>query len=219
MKRVLILVEGQTEETFVREVLNPCVRERGLFLQVSIITTKRNPAGRDCKGGYVPYGRMKREIGLLLSDSNAVAVTTMIDYYSLPEDFPGRAELQGRTCYERVDHLERMFSQDVDSPRFIPYISLHEFEALLFSSPAEIAAVFPGMNLEESLRGIRDSFGSPEEINEGRDTHPSARLRAHIPGYSKPFHGTLISGRIGLPAIRSVCRHFDEWVRRLEECG
>lgn len=34
--------------------------------------------------------------------------------------------------YNRVNHLEKDFANAINEGRFIPYIQLHEFEALLF---------------------------------------------------------------------------------------
>jgi hypothetical protein len=42
----------------------------------------------------------------LLNDTGAVAVTTMLDYYGLPRDFPGRSAIPAGDCYARVAHLE-----------------------------------------------------------------------------------------------------------------
>ena len=41
MIRVHILVEGQTEESFVRELLVPHFMERGIYLSIVLATTKR----------------------------------------------------------------------------------------------------------------------------------------------------------------------------------
>jgi hypothetical protein len=56
----------------------------------------------------------------------------------------------------------------------------------------------------------------PEEIDEGPNTHPAARIRRHFPGYRKTLHGPLVSERIGLDVIRRKCLHFDGWLRRIE---
>jgi hypothetical protein len=61
-----------------------------------------------------------------------------------------------------------------------------------------------------------NGVGSPEEINDGPETHPSKRLAGLFPTYRKPLDGPQIAGRIGLPAIRAACKHFDAWLAKLE---
>jgi hypothetical protein len=34
--------------------------------------------------------------------------------------------------------------------------------------------------------------------------------------YRKPLDGPAIVGAIGLPKLRQACRHFNDWVTRLE---
>jgi hypothetical protein len=67
------------------------------------------------------------------------------------------------------------------------------------------------------LKEIRDSFASPEEIDDSPITAPSKRVEALVPGYEKPLLGVLAVLEIGLDTIRSQCPYFDAWVARLEE--
>ncbi|MCP4550336.1 MAG: DUF4276 family protein [bacterium] len=220
MKRVHVLVEGQTEETFVRDVLWGHLQASGVHVTAIIATTKRLKSGRKFKGGVAKYQQIKRDIQRLLADRSAAAVTTMIDYYGLPADFPGRGTLTGEeSCYERVKHLEREMRADIRSQRFLPYLSLHEFEALLLTSPRHFAATFQDQQIATHLTTMLDSVISPEEINDDPITHPSARINQLVPGYKKRLHGPMIAGRIGLNAIRQRCPHFDRWVTSLERLG
>ncbi|MBN1593201.1 MAG: DUF4276 family protein [Candidatus Coatesbacteria bacterium] len=220
MTKVLVYVEGQTEERFVRTVLASHFEQRGIFLIPKILTTKIVKTGPDFKGGLSPgcYGRtVNRELRNLLRDSSAAAVTTMFDYYGLPDDFPGRASPQGKDCFERVRFVEEQFGLDMGSERFIPYCQLHEFESLLFSEPAEIPRAFPdGPDQTSALIQIAATFRSPEEIDDNPSTHPSARLDALYRRYRKPLHGSLIAGQIGLERMRKKCHHFNEWLTKLE---
>jgi hypothetical protein len=218
MKRVLILVEGQTEETFIRDILGPHLTNYGIFPTPIIISTKRTKSGNKFKGGVVEYNKVKSEVLKLLGDSNASAVTTMIDYYGLPTDFPGYEALPSGGCYERVEFLEAEFSQNIDHQKFIPFIVLHEFEALLFVDTDQIASTFPGqVTVAQNLAKIKSLFNSPEEINDGPTTHPSARILAHTRGYQKPLHGSIIAKNIGIRHIREACPHFNSWLKRLED--
>lgn len=224
MKRIKILVEGQTEESFVKNLLIPHMASKHIILTPILLTTKRvknrdvferGLPGRRFKGGISTYAKVKADIRNVLMDREAV-ITTMIDFYGLPPDFPGMDNLPNGHSLEKVHHLEECLEKDINTHRFRPYFMLHEYEALLFSNPSEIAGAFPGQNIFEPLQTIKDQFSSPEEINHGKDTHPSARILAHTAGYRKPFHGALIAQRIGLSAIRRECSHFDGWIQWME---
>lgn len=224
MIRVKILVEGQTEESFVNKLLAEHLAQRGILITPILLTTKRvknrneeerSMPGRRFKGGISSYGKVKLDVRNVLNDKQAY-VTTMIDYYGLPDDFPGKDKRPRGNGYEQALFLEREFTADIGTLRFRPFLALHEYEALLFSQPETIAAAFPEQAVAAQLRTIRNAFASPEEINQGRDTHPAARIMAHVTGYKKPFHGTLIAERIGLTTIRQECAHFADWVTWLE---
>lgn len=217
MKKVLIYVEGQTEETFVRNILAPYLLHRCQVLLVPILArTKRTKAGRTFKGGIVSYAKVKKDILRLLTDSSAALVTTMIDYYGLPNDFPGKNSLPLGTPYQRVTHLEKEFARDINHSRFLPFIILHEFEAFVLVDPNELSQTLPQhkANLPQLVRSIGGQM--PEEVNEGKDTHPSARIRRYFPSYQKALHGPLIVQRVGLESIRCRCPHFNDWLSKLE---
>lgn len=217
MAKVLVLAEGQTEETFVKHVIAPHLSQCAVSVVPTVIATKRLKSGGQFKGGVPSYTRVKREIKRLLGDTSAAMVTTMIDYYGLPDSFPGRANVQGNTPLERVRYVEAELSVDIGDPRFRAYYSLHEFEALLFASPAEIAKACVTAGLENKFAAIRAAFPTPEDINDNPDTAPSTRIARLFPRYSKPFFGTLIAARIGLKTIREECAHFNEWLSELED--
>lgn len=216
MKRIHILVEGQTEEAFARDILRAHFLSLGVWLSYSIVATKRTKKGTKFKGGFTSYQNLKKQILLLLRDTSLVAVTTMIDYYGIPDDFPGKATLQGQTCFDKVAYLEKACQIDINHRKFIPYLTLHEFEALLFTDPLAIAAAFGGIKVKKQLLAIRNSYSSPEEINDGPKTHPAARILALLPNYRKRRHGPLIASNIGLATIRAECVHFNEWLNKLE---
>lgn len=224
MYRVKIVVEGQTEESFVNSLLADHLALRNVFVTPILLTTKRTQnkrgreqivAGRHYKGGITSYAKIKLDVKNALADKEAV-VTTMIDFYGLPDDFPGMAQMPTGNPYGQVAYLEQAFAEDMGTARFRPFLVLHEYEALLFSQPEMIADVFPGQEVGPVLQDARNRFASPEEINQGRDTHPAARIQACIRGYKKPFHGVTIAQRIGLSQIRRQCRHFEQWVAWLE---
>jgi len=150
--------------------------------------------------------------------------TTMVDYHALPSNFPGRGALPPTlNAFDRVVRLEDELSRDIAerldelpvSQRFVPYVQLHEFEALLFSDPAAFQEAFPGNpRVVDQLTAIRAQFASPEEIDGDLRTIPSRRILDILPDYQKPVAGLLVARRIGLAAIRRECGHFNDWLTR-----
>ena len=217
LKRILALVEGQTEETFINRLLYHHLLPFGLHITPVLIATKRVKSGLKFKGGVSSYQQVKGELRRLFQDSHAIAITTMLDYYGLPKDFPGTAELSHlNSAYERVEHLEQSLQVALGEHRFLPYLSLHEFEALLLASPREIAGVFSAPALAKKFEAMVASYPSPEEVTDGPETHPAARIERLVPQFQKRLHGPLIAQREGLESIRSQCPHFDKWLSRLE---
>lgn len=214
-RKVLILVEGQTEERFIKDVLQTAMPS-GLTLQPIIVSTKRFNAGGKFKGGVPSYTRVRGEITRLLADSSAILVTTMLDYYGLPATFPGRHSPQGKTALDRVRFVEEAWAIDINNRRFLPYLSLHEFEALLFSEPTAIADGFSKPELATELNSIRASYPNPEEINDHPTTTPSARLKQIFGSYSKPLFGSRIAQKISIKTMTTHCPHFANWVSTLQ---
>ena len=184
--------------------------------EVTCICTRKDRGRRAHRGGIATYAKVKGDL-LLLLRSNPDAVTTLIDYYALPSSFPGQSTLPPRLdIFARVEHLESELAKDIADPRFIPNIVIHEFEALLFTSPAEIAHVLLDSKSLPQLSRIAMSKPSPEEINDSPRTHPSRRITDLYPGYVKALYGPQIAERIGIDTIRKKCQHFDAWLKRLE---
>lgn len=222
MTRVNIVVEGQTEETFVRNVLAPYLGPYGVFIIArKVLTSKRG--SRYFRGGLANYSLPKRDIEKWLAEDSTAWLTTMFDFYRLPSDFPGYgAALQCDDPYEAVSILEKAMKIDLGSQRVLPYIQLHEFEAYLFSDVTSISAhFFEVCGLKEKLEVVRSSFLSPEHINSDPDLAPSKRLIDCVPGYGylKASSGPIIAGRIGIDTIRRECPHFDSWIKQLLAVG
>lgn len=220
MRKVLILVEGQTEERFVKDVLQPYLWGGGVHPEPKIVTTKRVKRGAHFKGGITNFKKVEDDLRRFLGDTNAALITTMFDYYGLPDDFPGMPNLEGRNALERAQELEAALEGHFNAgTRFLAYLMIHEFEALLFSDPPVLASVMNAPSSHSDLQAIRNGFQTPEEINDDPRTTPSARVLKLFPGYRKRLHGPLTTGRIGLGTMRRECAHFNEWVSRLETLG
>lgn len=217
MRRGLVLVEGQTEELFVKTVLQPYLWSRtSLWVIPTLLVTKIVKSGANFKGGVGSYGQVYRDIHKLLQDADAAVITTLIDYYGLPVDFPGMPTRPIGTAKQRVAHVQGALGATISDRRFVPFFMLHEFEALLFCDLGDDRAwVYQGGDLGQ-LRSVRQAVASPEDINDGYDTAPSRRVLAAFPGYQKTFHGPLAVMDIGIENMRVQCPHFHEWLSRLE---
>lgn len=218
MKRVLILVEGQTEERFVKDVLAPAFYGREVFLSPTLLMTKRVKDGPNFKGGVTNYAKFRGDVRRLLHQSGGALVTTLLDYYGLPADFPGMSTRPSAAPLVRVSHVEQSIRAELGSPKnFVPFLALHEFEAWLFASADELPRTMTQPAGRDAFAAICLSFETPEKIDEGATTAPSKRIKAIFPTYRKTVHGPLAVQRIGLDRIRAECPHFDTWVRALED--
>lgn len=222
MIRLKIVVEGPTEREFVKQVLAPPLGYDRYSVKPIVVSNTPVRQSQDHLGGG-NFGNALRNIRNALVDQSAYC-TTMFDYYGLPDDFPG---LHSDDCpppprlNDRIEHLERSLAQEIgDTHRFIPYLQVHEFEALLFASVGTINNALQTHSSTESrlnnLQAIVDHFDHPELIDDGAETAPSKRLQDLFPRYDKVLHGEMIAHDIGLNRIRAECPHFDDWVTRLE---
>ncbi len=210
MIRINVFVEGQTEETFVRDVLAPYFVAQQIYLTPILAQTSTSQ-----KGGITSYGKVKYQINRLCRQDPGAFVTTLIDYYGLPTDFPDYNEQQNNAANERVVKLEQAFANDIGQTNFIPNLLLHEFEALLFCQPEKFTDWLDDNTPISALQTIKAQFDSPEDINNSPQTAPSKRILAIVPNYHKTLHGPLIAGDIGLDTIRSQCPHFNQWLNKL----
>lgn len=212
--QVVVLVEGQTEEVFAKEVLQPYLSEHNIWIEPTIINTKIVKNAPNFKGGSVYYGKVKRDLERILKDKS-IWTTTFFDFYRLGEDFPQSAKIKkiGSTNLQKVISLERAFEQAINNPRFKAYIQIHEFEALLFSSLKGFEINFA--DDPDFIRGVSQIIGqyqNPEEINDNPTTAPSKRLEALKPGYDKIFYGNTIALDNGIDVMLEKCPHFAKWI-------
>jgi hypothetical protein len=218
MKRGLVLVEGQTEEQVVNECLGPYLLAKGLDLRPTIVKTKRLVGGAAFKGGVLSYSQVRRELGFLLHDTGASVITTLLDYYALPDDFPGMSDRPTGSSKDRVEHVERAWASSVEHRRFVPHLALHELEAWVFASPSYLEAWMfdDDAAVIAAIAAVAAAHQTPEDIDEGVQTAPSKRLRNAFAAYQKTLHGPLALSAIGIDRIRAVCPHFVQWLARLE---
>ena len=155
----------------------------------------------------------------------------MFDYYGMPEDWPGRAQASSRPWEHRAAFVEQMVSAEIQkqlddrfNPQlFIPYVQLHEFEALAFAKVETLVEVVSPLHkgradhLLESFQKILKQAGAPEAINDSYETCPSRRILKLVPAYTKTAQGPIVTGRIGIETLRQRCPHFASWLSRLEQ--
>lgn len=105
----------------------------------------------------------------------------------------------------------------ISCKQYVPYIMMHEFEALLFSDVSEFRRC-SGMTEKMILQLEKEKrcFPSPEHINNSEQTAPSKRILRVYSQYQKVSDGIIIAQAIGIHKMLSQCKHFRDWVRSLE---
>lgn len=216
MKRLIIVCEGQTEQSFCHDVLQPYFAPKNIFIDYP--TTKKS------QGGIVRWDALRFQVEKHLREDPKAFVTTLIDYYGLYANH-GYPNWEAVQEYNNKDYaLGQIETGMVNGitpnlqTRFIPYIQLHEFEGLLFSDISAFEALFEEYEFADFafLQQTISAFPDPEQINQGRETAPSKRLKRILPGYSKISTGALLAEHIGLATIREKCPRFNQWITRLE---
>jgi hypothetical protein len=223
MKNLYLTVEGQTEEAFARDVLQPHLAGFDVFVWPPRFT---GPHGR--RKGRIPRGGMANTFRHTLEDirrwlkenqSADARFSMMLDLYGLPKDFPGYDEAVGQPdCYQQARIMEEALAAQLGDRRFVPYLQVHEFEALVLTEPGRLAEVYP--ESETALPSLAEecaAFPSPEHIDHGAKSHPKSRIHAVIPEYDENVAGPLIASAIGVLVLRRKCVHFGEWLTRLEQ--
>ena len=212
MKRLFIVVEGQTEEEFVNELLSPYLNTFGIYdVRATKITTSKGH-----KGGFVNYIHLKNDVTRLLKQSNKdVIVTTFVDFFRLPTSIPEYENIAEKpTKQDVLKHLEEAIEKDINDHRFIPYIQMHEFEALLFSSTKGFSTYYENeKNVIKGVAKILSEFSNPEDINSNRP--PSYRIKELTVNYDKIVYGNIIALEIGIETILEKCPRFNIWVQKL----
>ncbi|OQX29056.1 MAG: hypothetical protein B0D92_05810 [Spirochaeta sp. LUC14_002_19_P3] len=220
MIRLHITAEGQTEQAFVRTVLEPHLANFNVFVDARcVLTSKDKRPVKEYRGGLLSYEKAKKDIQTWLKEDDHAECrfTTMFDLYALPDDFPDYATSQQEADkYKRVEVLELAMKQDINDPRLIPYIQLHEFEALILADPQQLDWEYLDHDgpIDKLKNMVADK--NPELINDGPTTAPSKRIIAEIQEYSKVMAGVVVAAKIGIPTLRQKCRHFNDWLTSLE---
>lgn len=226
MARLIVQVEGVTEEEFVNAVLAPHLLACG-WESVAAIRMGR-ARSRDRRHGVKGWDVVQPSILKHMKEDADCCVTTLADYYGLPASgpraWPGREEADRLPPAKRGAWVQQALSRAVaealggtyQARRFLPFVIMHEFEGWLFSDCERFADAIGQPELAGSFQAIRDAFGTPEDINDNPLTAPSKRIEVLVPGYAKPLMGPLAALEIGLETIRQECPHFRAWIGQLE---
>lgn len=215
---VMIIVEGKTEEIFVNTLLKPYLAPKNVFLYATQVTKPGQ------KGGDVRFDRVKKDLELHLKQRPDTYVTTFVDYYGV-KDWPGLDLVPRQAPPQKIaeiladetqEEVSRFFAELRVDRRFIPYMAIHEFEALLFSDSAVLAAEL-GIAKQE-VDDVLKECGEPEAINNSPENAPSKRLDnwSDREDFPKTTAGISIAKKIGVDAMRSKCPLFSNWISCLE---
>jgi len=218
--QVVVLVEGPTEQRFVKELLAPYMLNRNVFL-TPIILDKPGE-----KGGDVKFARAKNDIEKHLKQRSDTYITLMVDYYGIRGDWPGYQESKQANTHTRkaeimnqatAEAVIKLFPEYGLERRFLPYVSMHETEALYFSEPSLLADKL-GVKQAE-IDKILTKCGEPEKINDNSQTAPSKRLEDLSERFKKTSTGLAIARSIGIERMRAACPIFSGWLTHIENLG
>lgn len=212
------IVEGPTERNFIRQLLAPHLAHFKVYL-TPIVLSKPGQ-----KGGDVRFSRMEQDLILHARQKQNSFITTMVDYYGIKGDWPGYHTAKKEWRHEKKAEIlnnETLKALVNNYPslgfdtRFIPYVSMYETEALLFSDASILARE---LNVPlKSVQTILQKVNNPEEINDGLETAPSKRLAKLIgTNFGKNTQGITIAQKIGIEIMKEKCPLFCAWVEQLE---
>ena len=212
MKRVIFIVEGDTEISFIQKCIMPYLYQKGFTNPMNaqkIITNRK----KNKKGGNVAFEYLKNDIERVAATRN-VLITTFLDFFRLPTDFPGYT-----TDSLKIEQIEEAVRENissiVDRANFLPYIQRHEIEALMYTNMDGFNYVVDKEESLNKLKEIINQYANPEDSNSGSETAPSKRLMKIFP-YQKTTDGEIILEALPIDDIRSKCPRFNEWLENLE---
>ncbi len=223
MTELFFVVEGHTEEDFVNQILI----EHLAYANVIVRRVVKVGRGKQ-SGGMVSYARLRDHLELLMKQHRSVYFTTLIDVFRIPTDFPG-FQIANKISdpVSRALRLEQALLEDIiertGTRFFVPYVQLHEFEALLWTDPTLLDSslvTLGAVSKLTELQAVNLQYETPEHINNKPETAPSKRLeQLYGSVYNKKLIGPLVTKNIGLGRLREACPRFGAWVTKLEALG
>ena len=209
---VISVVEGPTEEKFIKQIIDPYLLAKGIYIMPIVLR------------GNVSFDRVKTDVINSLKNKKAKAVSYFVDYYGL-KDWPEKNSIQANSTPRQIADILNSAakkaicdeaSDDLNPyQRFIPFMVVHEFETLLFSDSVILAKEL-GVEQPVVDEVLSQFKGNPENINNSPVTAPSKRLKDWKNDYKKTTDGIDIAEKIGLSIMRAKCPLFDEWLTTIE---
>ena len=167
MPRLLVHVEGPTEESFVNNVLRPHLVSDFGYADVSA-RLLGNARQRLRRGGIGGWNTARRDIVRHLREDSGAISTTMVDFYGMPQigdrAWPGRDRANGMPFAQKAQVVQVEIARDVAAEvdgaqdRFLAYVVMHEYEGLLFSDPGAFAEAIGSRELADRFQAVRDQF-------------------------------------------------------------
>ncbi|WBU87958.1 DUF4276 family protein [Cellulophaga omnivescoria] len=210
MKRLVFIVEGDTEVIFINDVVIPYLYNldfKNPMNAQTIITNRKQHK----KGGVVNYEYLKNDINRVLAQGNVI-ITTFIDFFRLPTNFPNFT-----IDSKLINTIEEGISIDFDNnENIIPYIQRHELEALMFAKKDGFELVIDEDDKLLLIENIIEEYPNPEDINSNPENAPSKRLE-RIFKYDKVADSELIFGMLDIQSIIDKCPRFNNWMQNIIE--
>lgn len=208
MKRLVFLVEGDTEIIFINQHVIPYLYSLGHknpMMAQKIITNRQ----LNKKGGNISFAYLRNDVERVFAQGNVI-ITTFLDFFRLPNDFPGYVN-----DVNRITAIEEGLSDFFNNRNIVPYIQKHEMEALMYSGMDGFEIVVEDERRLGQLQQIVDAYENPEDINNSPQTAPSKRLES-IFKYDKVADGELILDALGIDLMIQKCPRFAEWLTKLQ---
>ncbi len=214
MNRIVFIVEGDTEIQFVENQIIPYLQEKCGYhtpMNAQKITTNKK---KNCKGGNVGIEYLRNEIRKIAASGDTF-ITTLLDFFRLPNDFPNYTTDKTKVT-EIEQGLTATMTHIVSHNRFLPYIQLHEVEALMFIKVEGFELFIDEDRQRQELQNIIAQYPNPEDINGGSATAPSKRLEKIFPTYNKVAYSGLVFDELSIDEIRNKCHRFNSWLNNIE---
>ena len=215
---IIAVVEGKTEQLFINKIVAPYLGYKGIGMKATQISKPGQ------KGGDVKFSRVQKDISNHLKQRKDTYVTTFVDFYGLKE-WPGLDKVEKGAKPQKIAEtinnatlvgLKTLYPKLQIDTRFIPFIAIHEFEALLFCDSDILSNHLNSNN--SHIQKVLDKFPNPEYINNSPQTAPSKRLDewCKYKKFPKTTLGIQIAVDIGVEKMREKCPLFDTWLKTIE---
>jgi hypothetical protein len=182
MTRVHVVVEGESEEAFLRGMVTPHLAARSVWLYPRRVLR----GGGGCGGGRSWQPWQTQLESLLKRDRDpALRVTTMLDLYAIPKDTPGWTPPGEQAGPRRAEQIVAALRAALPDRRFVPYVQVHELETLLYADLDVLARLAPDTLGDGLAALVRDTSAlDPETIDDAPTSAPSRRILRCAPASS-----------------------------------